>query len=119
MHFYGLAQDDYYSTLCPSGDVYPDIITGECPGNGSSGIPDWLRALTIVGQTAVQIVQAENQYYRTPYGTYSYGTGPYSSLSYSQAQQAALYYQGSASTSGSSMGILLLVGLVLIMMMRK
>lgn len=102
-----------------------------CPGDGAGYSPSetattdngnpnfWVDLLRAGGTIAAQVIQATSTQYRTPYGSYNYGTGPYSALNQNTAQQ----YLASRSSSfgGMSTTTMLLIGggLLLALMMMK
>lgn len=78
----------------------------------------WAQIIASAGKIAAQVLTATSTQYRTPYGTYAYGTGPYSGLTPSLAQQ---YLASRSSLGGMSTTTMLLIGggLLLALMAMK
>lgn len=97
-------------------DNTPDQVYSTDSGNPQI----WSQIIAAAGKIATGVVQATSTQYRTTTGMYRYGTGPYSALTPSLAQQ----YLASRSSlfGGMSTTTLLLIGgglLFAIMMMKR
>jgi hypothetical protein len=96
-------------------DTTPDQTLPTDSGNSQI----WAQIIAAAGKIGTQIISAGSTQYRTPYGTYSYGSGPYSALNPTLAQQYLASRVGTFGGLSTTTWLLIGGGLLFAVMMMK